>query len=255
MNTSCAPGACVSPPGGVSFCAVSGDPWPGCDPKVPQQNVCDGTVLYQCFYGYRQAGAPCSATCVSVGGTAICAESTTPWPGCDPTVPSQHVCDRDTTPIECQFGYRVRDLAPGRGDAPCPDGQRCVSDGTNADCVISTAILSPSCYPTGWSVACVGATKITCMDGYIIDNRRCASCSDQNGCTGAFEASCTVDADCAAGSTCLPGSTAGIPTGTCEVACTGTNSDNAQCQSAIVDSSLPYGFYPSTCGPGGWCGY
>ena len=56
------------------------------------------------------------------------------------------------------------------------------------------------------------------------------------------------------GFTCLP-SSSGSPSGMCEVACTGNDTGNLQCTAAIVDATLPHGFFPSSCTPSGLCGY
>ena len=248
-KSTCAPGVCIT---AADACAVSSTPDPACDPKMSNQQLCDGDQIYACSYGYRLSNrGRCAGVCAMGPRGAICAVSSTPSPDCDPALPTQDRCDGSATLYTCEYGYR--DAA---SDRPCLPGMTCVSNAHTAKCIPANAVASALCPqdPNVTGYACAGSTiGLSCVLGYIVDNQKCSTCDPSSECQGGLSSYCNTATDCAAGLVCH-GAVAGSPySGVCTAPCTGLATGNAQCQAAAFSANYPYDATATTCNQG-WCG-
>jgi hypothetical protein len=140
--------------GRQALCAASADPWPGCDPAQPTQQICGpGADIIDCVYGYRRGitsdrrGARCSTGwhCVDNGQSASCVpDNTVASSVCQPNDLGQKRC-LGNTQITCNLGYVVENVKC----RSCQDGvctgvlqSTCTSDTDCADgftCLMRTS--------------------------------------------------------------------------------------------------------------------
>ncbi len=107
---------CVMSPACGPTCALEDQPDPRCDAG---QTFCDGALRTTCTCGLVSARDDCGGQdlCRQMDGDAMCVDSATPDPRCDPTQRWVQSCADETTALVCWYGFaRSVDCKPGRCD-------------------------------------------------------------------------------------------------------------------------------------------